>query len=327
MSIKRFSYFFVAFLFALLVPASALAEKPGNGVVIFGDSLSDTGNKYFVTGFANTPPYSALLETLLVSDGPYTRGGLNHSNGATWIEQYARPRGLSGFVGPALRNEGKASNYAYGGARARPDLVIIPNENQHLATQVDNFLADVNLAAPADKLYVIFVGGNDIFDAVFALVEDPTGTVSNTVIHKAYSSVINQVERLALHGAQHFVVVNAPDIGMTPAARLADEAFSPVPGALIAAASGYSQMYNYQLYIHLAPVAGVSVLDFYSAFQHVIANPAEYGLTNTIDACVMPEIPPYVCSSPDEYLFWDGIHPTRAAHGILAAFFADALAQ
>lgn len=327
MNIKRFSHYIIVLLFSLVVPGMAVADEPVNGVVIFGDSISDTGNKYFETGFANTPPYSELLESMLVSDGPYTRGGLNHSNGATWIEQYARPRGLAGYVGPALRSDGKASNYAYGGARARLEPVIIENENRHLPTQVGDFLADVNYSVPDDQLYVIFIGGNDIFDALIALLYDSSGFTSDLVIDKAVSAVVEQIETLTDYGGQNFVVLNAPDIGMTPVARLVDEMYSPVPGYLIGAASYYSQVYNGKLHYFIGNVAGIRLLDFYTAFGHVIENPAEYGLTNTTDICVMPEQPPYACGNPDEYFFWDGIHPTRVSHGILAEFFADELAK
>ena len=327
MSIMRFRHYFFVLLFSLAMPGMAVANEPVNGLVIFGDSISDTGNKYFDTGFANTPPYSELLESMLVSDGPYTRGGLNHSNGATWIEQYARPRGLAGYVGPELRSQGKASNYAYGGARARMKPVIIGNENRHLPAQVGDFLADVNSIVPADQLYVFFIGSNDVFDALIALLHDPSGSTSEIVIENAIGALDEQIQSLRDLGAQNFVVLNAPDIGMTPVARLVDAMYSPVPGALIAAATGYSQMYNYGLYMKLGAVPGLRLLDFYSAFTHVVLNPTEYGLTNSTDACVMPDIPPYACSNPDEYVFWDGIHPTRVSHGILAEFFADELAK
>jgi phospholipase/lecithinase/hemolysin len=148
---------------AVVSPASAAAGDY-SAVVAFGDSLTDTGNKYAVTGLANSPPYD-LLDSFRVPDGPYTVGGLHHSNGATWIEDLTRPMGFAGSVRPALRNAGKATNYAYGGARAgspEPALVeqgcLEPNSNLHFPDQVTSFLADVNSSAPGDALYAIFIG-------------------------------------------------------------------------------------------------------------------------------------------------------------------------
>lgn len=327
MIIKQFRYYFPVLLFSILLPNLAIAGESDNAIVIFGDSLSDTGNKYYVTGFANTPPYSELLDFFLVADGPYARGGLHHSNGATWVEQYARPLGQAGYVRPALRSQGKASNYAYGGARARDDLEIIPNYNQHLPIQVSNFLADVNNNAPDDALYVVFIGGNDIFDAVFALTLDSSGITSALVISNAVESVATQIMRLSMAGARNIVVLNSPDLGATPAVKLADAMFSPVPGALIAAATGYSLAYNGGLLANLGSVPGIEIIDIYTEFNNLIDNPEEFGLTNSTDVCVMPEQQPYACKSPDDYVFWDGVHPTKAAHGILANVVTEALAN
>jgi phospholipase/lecithinase/hemolysin len=40
---------------------------------------------------------------------------------------------------------------------------------------------------------------------------------------------------------------------------------------------------------------------------------------------VTPLVAPFRCQDPDEYLFWDGIHPTRAAHAALADAVANLL--
>jgi phospholipase/lecithinase/hemolysin len=42
---------------------------------------------------------------------------------------------------------------------------------------------------------------------------------------------------------------------------------------------------------------------------------------------VTPNIPPFDCKTPDDYLFWDGIHPTRVVHGIFAQEAAALLSQ
>ena len=53
---------FLILVLQLLLPGLAVSQGEVNGLVVFGDSLSDTGNKYFETGFANRPPYSELLD-------------------------------------------------------------------------------------------------------------------------------------------------------------------------------------------------------------------------------------------------------------------------
>jgi outer membrane lipase/esterase len=55
------------------------------------------------------------------------------------------------------------------------------------------------------------------------------------------------------------------------------------------------------------------------------ALPSSFGLINVTDACIQPGEPPFVCDSPDSYLWWDGIHPTKAAHAILGRTVGQAL--
>lgn len=330
----------------ILFPAWATAQTTFNGIVTFGDSVSDSGNKYAITGLSNTPPYD-LLDNFLVPDGPYTRGGLHHSNGATWIEQLAKPLGLGGDVRPTLRSAGRAKNYAYGGARARNALI---SPNKHLPEQVTDYLADVNLNPPADALYVIFIGSIDVADAVRALQVDATGATSVGIVIDAVMAVRNSIIALYnipgdMGGARKFLIVNSPDMGLTPAFN---------PPLNIPAAAGYGTCFSllYNLGTLSGPLPGCAFppgipglkdildglegslpgvnfvrLDVFTAFHEIVANPAQFGFMNVTDACVMPEQPPFSCKKPDKYFFWDGIHPTKAAHAILADKAANALTQ
>ena len=328
MNSSRFRTYYLLLFISLILPGLATADKANGGIVIFGDSLSDTGNRYYETGVATTPPYSELLDYFLVPDGPYTRGGLNFSNGGPWIEQLTKSTGQKGYVGPALRNQGKASNYAYGGARAQSDIEIIENSNQHLPEQVTNFLADVNYSASSDALYIIFIGGNDIFDAMIAPIFVPIENISDNIVLLAIQSVVTQIMTLKAHGAEKFLVLNAPDLSKTPAVKIAAAKFSPQdPSALIGEAKRLSMLYNSLLHAYLDDVPGIEIIDVYDALDKIITNPEDYGISNTTDPCVMPNQPPYACKNPDDYVFWDGIHPTKKVHAIIAEKVAAVLAD
>ena len=73
------------------------AQAPFESIVVFGTSLSDPGNFFALRGGTNTPP-DYDLDPLLVPAVPYARGGHHFSNGATWIERFARSRGLARSV-------------------------------------------------------------------------------------------------------------------------------------------------------------------------------------------------------------------------------------
>lgn len=305
--------------FLLAVPLGAAAQATFDRIVVFGTSLSDPGNAFALVGGTNTPP-DWSVDPFLVPDRPYARGGHHFSNGATWIEQYAQPRGLSASVNPAFRGaSAKASNYAVGGARARE----VPN-NMHLALQVGSFLSNVGGVAPPQALYVVEMGGNDLRDALLA---GPSGAAA--IIEAAITSIAAHIGTLYGAGARKFLVWNAPDLGLTPAIRAFDVL---VPGTA-AAATGASQLFNYHLDFALgmlqADLPGIEFvrLDVFQKLQDVVAAPENYGFTNITAACITPGVPPFTCKKAAEYVFWDGIHPTRAIHAILAHEAAAVLGQ
>ncbi len=306
---------------ALVAPNGAAAAQATFGqIVVFGTSLSDSGNTYVVRGGESTPPYDTL-DPLLIPDFPYAKGGHHFSNGSTWIEQFARPLGLAGNVRPALvgSNDG-ANNYAVGGARAHEDGI-----NVNLSAQVSAFLDKAGGTAPSDALYVIEIGGNDIRDALVAYAGGADGSV---IIKDALTSVGNNVMTLYTAGARTFFIWNAPNLGLTPALRTLD-LISPGAAQL---AGFLTQAYNAGLDGLLAMVEGlpgieIVRLDAYRKLNDLAENPGAFGLSNAQTACVMPNVPPFECQTPDEFLFWDGIHPTTAVHAIIAQEAAFAMAQ
>ena len=298
----------------------ALAQPPViDRLVIFGGSLSDTGNAFVWLSDPvfqpcgtrmNVPPYDKL-DDLLVPDGPYAKGGHHFTNGATWAEGLARHLSLAGNARPALRNSGReASNYAVGGARA----VHFPCRF-NLPDQLGAYLAAFPQTSP-QTLVALEIGGNDVRDALVAAAsgQDPAPYVQN-----ALASLANSIAALYAHGARRFLLLNVPDLARAPSVRLLDQ---QVPGAG-ALASQLSQSFNAGFtgvvqYANGLGGADARVLDINALLEEIVASPGTYGFKNATDPCVTPSAPPFQCGQPDTYVFWDGVHPTHAVHAIIA---------
>jgi phospholipase/lecithinase/hemolysin len=300
----------------LVQPGSIAAQSRFSGIVVFGTSLSDPGNAFVLVGEQSTPP-DYMLDPLLIPSAPYARGGHHFSNGATWIEQFARPVGLAHSVRPALATPDPAvTNFAVGAARAYDDGV-----NFNLSRQVDLFLQRNGGVASSQALYVIEMGSNDIRDA-FAL--SLTGGNGAPILSQALASIAANIQRLYAAGAREFLVWSSPNVALSPAARTLGEAAGAV-GTQVTQAfnAGLAQVLG-QLTAGL-PGSSFTLLDAYQVMNAIVAAPASFDLTTVTTACLTPNVPPFACHNADEFLFWDGIHPTRAGHAILAGEAANVL--
>jgi phospholipase/lecithinase/hemolysin len=316
---KQFIVFASSVAFVLLSCQALAAPRSSiDRIVAFGTSLTDTGNAFIwlsepenrSCGTAlNVPPYDAL-DDLLVPDGPYAVGGHHFTNGDTWIEGMARYLALAGNVRPALRDSAtEATNYAVGGARAVAGYPCRFN----LPEQVSTYLSDFPQTSP-QSLVVIEIGGNDVRDALVmaASGRDPAPTIAD-----ALGSMADSIGQLYAHGARKFLLLNVPDIGKTPAVRGIGQT-AIFFGGLISAnynAGLASVVGGLQT---LLPGVDIRVLDINETLNEVVANAGTYGFANATDACVTPNQPPFRCAKPDTYVFWDGIHPTKALHAIVA---------
>ena len=303
-------------LFALtfLLPSGAAwSDSQHQRFVVFGDSLSDPGNALVLLRKFEKPPFDSLIPA-----APYARGAGHFSNGATWIEQLSLREHAAPSAGPALLLPRLFSNYAVGGATAG---ALSPFD---LSTQVSAFLHDFRARAPEQALYVVWVGGNDVRAALQALAVDPTGATSAGILTQAIESIAINLHTLQFAGARKFLIANAPDVGLTPAVRLQGPAAQ-------GAASFLSARFNAGLAQALQGVEAaldvqIARLDVFSILHEVVAAPATAGLTNVTDACIRLNVTVGAfCARPNDYLFWDGIHPTAAGHRILARRAQEAL--
>jgi outer membrane lipase/esterase len=292
----------------------ALADLPPQRFVVFGDSLSDPGNAFALIHKFKLSPFKSLIP-----NAPYAHGLLHFSNGPTWIEQLSWRMKAMPSAGPAILLPTIMTNYAIGGARARRSDKI------NLSVQVGLFLKNFNGKGPSHALYVVWLGGNDLYDALQALEKDPTSAASDWILQQAVLSIRDNLIALYGAGARKFLIPNAPDIGLMPAIRLRGPAAQD-------AACLLSTQFNSQLKHILQEIREnqdieIVELDVFNILYQTVAAPADVGLTNVTQPCIRLNFlgSNAFCNRPSRFLFWDGIHPTVAGHRILAYHAHEAL--
>ena len=278
------------------VATLCLPTKCEGGVVVFGDSLSDTGNLFLASGGA---PFLPVPGNRFPSP-PFDTGSA--SNGPLWVEILAdrlgQPAPSSALVG--------GTNYSFIGALTGTQ-VPSPFGVPSMTEQVGLHLLSMGGVVAPDDLYVLWGGANDFFFGQF----DPFLAVSN---------LSGQIQALAGAGANEFLVPNLIPLNQTPS-------LAGTPAATGAAA--FSQAFNSLLAAEIGTLRtdlGITIyeLDVAGLFSEVSADPTQFGLTNVADPALsvdlsssVPLFPIDVVGNPDEYLWWDGVHPTAAGHEII----------
>jgi len=279
-------------------------------IYAFGDSLSDAGNDYIATG-THTP----------VSP-PYYQG--HFTNGLTWVEDVALSQGLGPLV-PSLSPGG--TDFAFGGAETGSGPL-------HTAgpTDLPSQLAQFEATYPAPQqnaLYTLSIGATDLFDAIRAFPSTPLEALADVAV--AVINVDDFVLQLADHGAKDFLVLNVPDIGKAPA-------YASQGPAVSAIASALSKLFDTGLTASLRAIAGrnhlnIDIVDTFSLVDQAVADPAMFGFTNVTDPVWTGnnidlnsgELRATTLTAQSQYLFWDQVHPTSAAHLILASIAESSL--
>jgi phospholipase/lecithinase/hemolysin len=279
--------------------ATANAAPVFTQMVVFGDSLSDTGNTRSQVPLGSFAPVANVAG--------YGANG-RFSNGPVWHEYLAPELGL---VTPTASRVSGANNtnFAYGGARIDSD----GGPSSGLLTQYAQYNARVAGVADPGALYVVWGGGNDMRD--LASAADPFAALQTSLL-----SLQTMFLDLIDMGATTFLVPNLPDLGKIPENR---------GGANEATASFVTGVWNTSLLGMLDGMSGLAsfyFLDVFSIFNDVLDNPADYGFVNTTGRCrsvvILIEIS---CANANTWAFWDAIHPTTAAHQVLGFAAADLL--
>lgn len=252
-------------------------------VVVFGDSLSDTGNVYKLTNgtWPTVPPYY---------QGRFT-------NDHNWVD---RLKVLN------------INNFAYGGATTdnqvvqgytKMDVVPVPGVRQQIEMYINS-----TKEQPIDfahTLYIVSAGGNDF---VFSKIPNPF------VIVRGLSNAVND---LIAFGAQHILVFNQPPAQAFPYTHALGLDFlfkelTHVFNTMLTVRLKMIQKGN--------PQVSLKVFDLHLIIEKIRNNELGH-FTNSVDPFWDTTNSTSVVahsSDPSKYVFIDKFHFTSSVHTIIA---------
>lgn len=275
---------------------------------VLGNSLSDVGN-VFLASEGQVPSF------------PYYGG--RFSNGPNYTDYLAETFGLLNY--PSLDG---GTNFAWGGATTSGGTA--PSGLEQLE-QLGEYLTFAGEHLPdEDALFVVFLGGNNLVDIIRSAAEAPDQETMMDIIEDGITQAMIDMTvilgDLIGFGAVNIAVPNLPNMGQVPIITI------PYAGALNDLATLVSQSYNgalEQLLQTFDSSANIMRVDVYGLFKDVVAHPGSFGLANATDPCFfeVPNVGWMMCPNPDEYLFWDPIHPTTVGHMFLGDAVFDAVRQ
>jgi phospholipase/lecithinase/hemolysin len=278
-------------------------------LVIFGNSISDTGNVFSLTN--NTFPPAPLYYEGRFSDGPL------------WVDYLSEDLGLnpSNFYNSNSTNFSEGINFSIGGATTgTTTLGDLPELNfPGVTTQVNDYLNYLNgTAIDEDALVVYWSGENDYVQAF-----QNEGTLISPEV--PITNISNSLAQLANAGVENVLVSNLINLANVPLGR------SFIPPDQLDQLTLLTNAHNDALNSAIAslstafPETNFVVFDTNSFLENIFDNSTEFGLIDDpIESCLtpnnFPDIAPNVvpCDNPEEYFYYDNQHFTSAVHQLIA---------
>lgn len=285
-----------AIVFSVFSALPASAQR----TLVFGDSLSDSGNIAGLT--LGTQPAPVLGQA---PGSPLGR----FSTGLNWADMVFGSNPALGIVSPTTTGY---VNFATGGAYAGTGNLgngsapgtpgLLPGTNDQI-----NLFAGLGGTISAADTVAIWSGANNGF---FTLNTTPTQAGITAGATTAAANEVANVQTLAGLGARNIIVLNLPDLGSLPATV----GTAGAPGGSL-----FSSTFNSALSTGLAQVAsgvpGINIVQVNVAalFRAITTNPAAFGFTNVTGFCGFRG--GAACAG---FGFADSVHPTEAGYAWVA---------
>jgi len=306
----------------------ALAAQPPSNFVVFGDSLSDIGNNYWV--YATGTPITSFDQ---------------QGNKSTWVNYLSetilkQPASFSSK--PALSPLSQTVSYAYAGADTSdhylnsdwPENTPIPDINPDckkpglmkdaqqevsaacvpgMLKQIDLYLNDVNHKPNPNTLFFIWAGANDLFYKL------PTGQPPEQIIKTAMTNLVQAKNKLLDEGVlpQQIYVLNLPDLSKTPFAIKNNLNLTQISVAFNTNLSAVLTTADQ----HHPGIPTSHIISMYDLLNDVVLQPDKYHVKNTTESCAENKKAP-LCS---EYVFYDNKHPTALMHHVISDYISASL--
>ena len=175
--------------------------------------------------------------------------------------------------------------------------------------------------------FIFWGGANDILNSLSNQSLTAQGVLAPTAPVAAGLPLLiaSQIEKLVIAGALDILVISLPPLANAPAQS---SIFSTSQLDLL---SQVTTTVNQDIQGNISAITAPGVtIKFFDAVQFIdtiLANPAAYGLVNVVAPCFsnyeafitgVGGETPIVCPNPDQFLFWDGEHPTTRIQTIFA---------
>ncbi|KAA8537492.1 hypothetical protein F0562_027100 [Nyssa sinensis] len=328
------------FLFLLLWIAQALINLPHNetipAVIIFGDSIVDTGNNNNIQTIAksNYSPYGKDF----MGGKPTGRFSNGKVPSDLFVEELGIKELLPAYLDPNLQTEDLTTGVTFASGAAGYDpltselaSVISLSDQLEMFEEYIEKLKEVvgeerTSTILTNSMYTVVAGSNDIintyFTALLRKLQYDFPSYADLLV--SYASTF--VQELYNLGARRIGVLGVPPLGCLPSQR------TLAGGMQRECAEEYNeaaQILNAKLSTELDslncnfPDATIVYIDIYNLPLDLIYNPEKYGFkiadegccgTGTIEVAYLCS---YSCKDVSEYVFWDSFHFTEKAYRLL----------
>ena len=283
------------------------ARAAFTSLYIFGDGVSTTAT--------NHP-----------SDAAFYFGG-RWSNGRIWVELLAQQLNLTNNYWYSTNSanhlsytnlSASSTNWSY----SSNNWSYFGDASSNLVANVNAFTASTNAS---NALFIVWVNNADFVNDVGNFYPSTNLATWTNAINLSLTNHYTVITNLYAKGVRTLLMPNAVDIAEVPqyALNYPSAYKSFVRQMVIYFNTGFAVTLSNALVS--CPGLKIYEPDFFTKLDNILANPASYGVTNTlsggqsIDVIEDPSLADKSLNGPGtNYIFWDYTDPTAKVHAIMA---------